>query len=55
MSCLQVNITVSPIALKTTVSLFCGVGDIYFPIFVEEGYLFVEENGIKYFLCVDKE
>lgn len=56
MSCLQVNITVSPIALKPTVSLFCSVGDIiYFPIFVEEGYLFVEENGIKYFLCVDKE
>ena len=55
MSCLQVNITVSSIALKPTLSLFCGIGDIYFPLFVEEGYLFVEENGIKYFLCVDKE
>lgn len=55
MSCLQVNVSVEPLALKPTVSLFCSVGSVFFPLLVDEGYLFVEENGVTYFLCVDKE
>lgn len=55
MACLQVNISVSPIALKPSVSLYCSVGSVFFPLLVEDGYLFVEENGVTYFLCVDKE
>jgi hypothetical protein len=55
MSCLQVNISVKPIAIKPKISLFCSIGDFYFPLLVDDGYLFVEENGIKYFLCVDKK
>jgi hypothetical protein len=55
MSCLQVNVSVKPIALKPSVSLYCSVGSVYLPLFVEDGYLFVEENGVTYFLCVDKE
>ena len=55
MACLQVNISVLPVALKTSVSLYCSVGSVFFPLLVEDGYLFVEENGVTYFLCVDKE
>lgn len=55
MSCLQVNVSVRPVALKPSVSLFCGVGGVYFPLLVDDGYLIVEENGVTYFLCVDKE
>lgn len=55
MSCLQVNVRVVPLAIKPTVSLYCSVGSVYFPLLVEEGYLFVKENDITYYLCVDKE
>lgn len=55
MSCLQVNISVLPIAAKPSLSLYCSVGSVFFPLLVEDGYLFVEENGVTYFLCVDEE
>lgn len=55
MSCLQVDVGVVPLALKPTISLFCRVGNVFFPLLVDEGYLFVEENGNIYFLCVNKE
>lgn len=55
MPCLQVNVTVLPLSLKPSVSVFCSVSGISFPLLVEEGYLFVEDKGGTYFLCVNKE
>lgn len=54
MSCLQVSVSALPLALKPTASLYCSVGSLFFPLLVEEGYLFVEDNGVTCFLCVDK-
>lgn len=54
--CLQVNIKVMQARLKPIISLACDAGaKVYFPLLVDEGYLFVEENGIVSFLCVDKQ
>jgi hypothetical protein len=55
MACLRLNVSVQPVSLSLSVSLFCDVGNIYYPLLVDDGYLFVEDNGVTYFLCVDKE
>lgn len=54
-SCLQVDVSVASTHLNASASLFCSIGSLYFPLLVDEGYLFVEEDGVTYFLCVDKE
>ena len=54
-SCLQVDVSVASEHLNATALLFCGVGSLYFPLLVDEGYLFVKEDGVTYFLCVDRE
>lgn len=55
MACLQVSVNILPFTCKATVSLFCNVGHIgeFFPLLVDEGILYVEENGETYILCVD--
>lgn len=53
-SCLQVNITLLPLSIKPDITLYCSIGHVYFPLLVEEGYLFVNDNDSMYFLCVDK-
>lgn len=45
MSCLRVNISAIPIQLSPTISLYCNVKHELPPLLVNEGYLFVEENG----------
>lgn len=55
MSCLQVKVNIFPIKINPTASLCCNVGNLFNPLFVEEGYLFVEKNGVISFLTVDKE
>lgn len=53
-SCLQVNIQVADKRLEVKSSLICEIKEVYFPLIVDEGYLYVEENGNIYYLCVDK-
>jgi hypothetical protein len=53
--CIQVEISVMPVVLKPSISLYCDLGQAYFPLIVDEGYLLVEDNGIVSFLCVDKK
>lgn len=54
MSCLQVKVNIFPVRINPTASLCCNVNNL-FPLFVEEGYLFVEANGTTLILCVDKD
>lgn len=54
MPCLQVKVTVEPLQVKLTASLICGFGKTLIPLLVDEGYLFVEENGVISFLTVKK-
>lgn len=55
MSCLQVKVNIFPIKISPTATLCCNVGILFNPLFVDEGYLFVEENGVISFLTVNKE
>ena len=55
MLCLQADVTIASQHLKPVVSLFCSIGIVYFPLFVDEGYLLVEDDGVVSFLCVNKE
>jgi hypothetical protein len=54
-SCLQVDISIASPTLKAQASLLCGLASPYFPLLVDEGYLFVEEDGVTYFLSVDRK
>ena len=55
MLCLQADVTIASQQLNLVVSLFCGLGQVYFPLLVDDGYLLVEDNGVVYFLCVERE
>ena len=55
MLCLQADVTIASQHLKPVVSLFCSIGIVYFPLFVDEGYLLVEDEGVVSFLCVNKK
>jgi hypothetical protein len=53
---MQVEVSLASERLSTIVSIFRRVGDniLSLPLLVDEGYLFVEENGVLFYLCVDK-
>lgn len=53
--CLQANVEIASQQLNLVVSLFCGLGQVYFPLLVDDGYLLVEDNGVVSFLTVNKE
>ena len=55
MACLQVNVTMIPLQIRLTAGIICGFGERFEPLLVDEGYLFVEENGVVSFLTVNKE
>lgn len=55
MACLQVNVTMMPLQIKMTAGIICSFGDRFEPLLVDEGYLFVEDNGVISFLTVNKE
>lgn len=67
MACLQVNITMIPLQIQLTdvtmiplqiqltTGIICDFGERFEPLLVDEGYLFVEENGVISFLTVNKE
>ena len=52
--CLQVDIKIASSHLTPAISLFCGLGSPWFPLLVDEGYLFVDNGGVISFLCVDR-
>lgn len=55
-ACMQVEVSLASERLSTIVSIFRKVGEniLSLPLLVDEGYLFVEENGVLFYLCVDK-
>lgn len=54
MPCLEVKVNVSSIRISPTISLFCDVKQlVFYPLLANGEYLFVEDNGIISFLCVD--
>lgn len=55
-ACMQVEVSLASERLSTIVSIFRRVGEniLSLPLLVDEGYLFVEENGVLFYLCVDK-
>lgn len=55
MACLQVDVTMIPLQIRATAGIICSIGEIFEPLLVDEGYLFVEENGVISFLTVNKE
>jgi hypothetical protein len=55
MPCLNVRISTASIGLRARVTQFCGIGLNAIPLFVDEGYLFVDFNGGYTQLLVDKK
>lgn len=54
--CLNGEVSLSTLSIRGAITLVCNVAKgACFPLLVDEGYLFVEEDGVTYFLCVDKE
>lgn len=55
MACLQVKVTMKPLQINMFVGIICNPGNKFEPLLVDEGYLFVKENGIIFFLAVNKD
>lgn len=51
-ACLIVKVSALPERLKMTVTAACNMEIPSFPLLVDEGYLFVEDNGVISYLCV---
>jgi hypothetical protein len=57
MGCLKCEVELASQHIQGVVSLVCNIGSISLsiPLLVDEGYLFVEEDGETYYLCVDRK
>lgn len=53
--CIDGEINLITLGINGAISLVCNVTQHLIPLLVDEGYLIVEEDGVAYFLCVDKE
>ena len=56
MGCLKCEVELVSQHIQGVISLVCNIGSISLsiPLLVDEGYLFVEEDGETYYLCVDR-
>lgn len=57
MGCLKCKVELVSQRIQGVISLVCNIGGISLsmPLLVDEGYLFVKEDGETYYLCVDRK
>ena len=54
-TCLQVTVSMLPLQVKVSATVFCGAGLSYIPLLVDEGYLLIDFKGGMSHIYVKKK